>query len=130
MSKRQFDGKVAVVIGGHIVTGHATAKAFAAQGATVAIARRNEWTNSAAVDDMGPDAPGSKADVSRVDEIERSFDQVEERFSGSDTLYANAGVGEMAPFDGDTESLCDEIIDANLWYSRGWTWTRWHESDD
>ena len=75
MSER-FKNKVAVVTGGNSGIGLATAKAFAREGAKVAIAGRSDATLKAAQKEIGADVLAIKADFSRVREIATAFDKL------------------------------------------------------
>jgi len=55
MSRNRFEGKVAVVTGGNSGIGLAAARAYAREGAKVAITGRDEKTLQAAAQDIGPD---------------------------------------------------------------------------
>ena len=113
MSER-FSNKVAVVTGGNSGIGLATAKAFAREGARVAITGRSEATLKAAQKELGPEALVIKADVARVPEIAAAMDRIKDRFGRIDVLFVNAGIGKFVPFEAVTEEFFDETIDVNL----------------
>ena len=113
MSER-FKGKVAVVTGGNSGIGLATAKAFAREGARVAITGRSDITLKAAQRELGPDALVIKADVSRVPEITTAMDQIKKKFGRIDALFVNAGIGRFVPFEEVTEEFFDETMATNL----------------
>jgi len=113
MSER-FNGKVAVVTGGNSGIGLATAKAFAREGARVAITGRSEATLKAAQQELGPGALAIRADVSRVPEIAAAMKRVGEAFGRIDALFVNAGMGKFVPLEEVTEQFFDETIGANL----------------
>src|SRR6266850_1272416 len=110
----RFTDKVAVVTGGNSGIGLATAKAFAREGARVAITGRSDTTLKAAQKELGPDALVIKADVSRVPEITAAMDQIKKRFDRIDALFVNAGIGRFVPFEDVTEEFFDETIATNL----------------
>jgi NAD(P)-dependent dehydrogenase (short-subunit alcohol dehydrogenase family) len=110
----RFTDKVAVVTGGNSGIGLATAKAFAREGARVAITGRSDATLKAAQKELGPDALVIKADVSRVPEITAAMEQIKKRFGRIDTLFVNAGIGRFVPFEEVTEEFFDEIMATNL----------------
>lgn len=114
MQQKRFERKIAVVTGGNSGIGLATAKAFAAEGADVAITGRDEKTLQSALEEIGPKALGLKADVSRVAEIQAFFERVKERFGRVDALFVNAGIGKFAPFDQVSESFFNETLDINI----------------
>jgi NAD(P)-dependent dehydrogenase (short-subunit alcohol dehydrogenase family) len=113
MSER-FKGKVAVVTGGNSGIGLATAKAFAREGARVAITGRSDATLKAAQKELGPDALVIKADMSRVSEIASAMGQIKEKFGRIDALFVNAGIGRFVPFEAVTEEFFDETMATNL----------------
>jgi len=113
MSER-FKNKVAVVTGGNSGIGLATARAFAREGAKVAITGRSDATLKAAQRELGPDVLVLKADFSQVPEIAKAMDRIKERFGRIDVLFVNAGVGKFVPFEDVTEALFDETMATNL----------------
>jgi NAD(P)-dependent dehydrogenase (short-subunit alcohol dehydrogenase family) len=113
MSER-FKNKVAVITGGNSGIGLATAKAFAREGAKVAITGRSDATLKAAQKELGPDALAIKADFSRVPEIGAAMDRIKERFGRIDALFVNAGIGKFVPFEEVTEAFFDETMATNL----------------
>jgi NAD(P)-dependent dehydrogenase (short-subunit alcohol dehydrogenase family) len=113
MSAR-FTDKVAVVTGGNSGIGLATAKAFAREGARVAITGRSDTTLEAAHKELGPDSLVIKADVSRVPDIAAAMDEIKGRFGRIDALFANAGIGKFVPFEEVTEEFYDQTMATNL----------------
>jgi len=113
MSER-FKGKVAVVTGGNSGIGLAAAKAFAREGARVAITGRNEATLAAAAKEIGPETLAIRADAARVPEIVAAMARIKERFGRIDALFVNAGIGKFVPFEEVTEAFYDGTMDANL----------------
>ncbi len=110
----RFTDKVAVVTGGNSGIGLATAKAFAREGARVAITGRSDATLKAAQKELGADALVIKADMSRVTEIITAMDQIKRKFGRIDALFVNAGIGRFVPFESVTEEFFDETIATNL----------------
>ena len=83
MAKR-FEGKTVAITGGNSGIGLATAKLFHAEGAKVAISGRDQKTLDEAVKAIGGDTLAVKADVSKLDEIDKFFTQVAEKFGKID----------------------------------------------
>lgn len=113
MSQR-FAGKKVVVTGGNSGIGLATARAFADEGAQVAIVGRNPETLAAARDAIGSGAIAIQADMSSLAEIGRAMGEVHAAFGTVDVLFANAGTGAMIPFEQVDEALWDQVMDLNV----------------
>src|SRR5580765_285553 len=111
---KRLAGKVAVVTGGNSGIGLATAKLFRTEGAKVVISGRNQKALDEAVNAIGGDVLGVRADVSKPDDIQRLFTTVAEKWGKIDVLFANAGVGKFLPVADATESHFDEIFDVNV----------------
>jgi NAD(P)-dependent dehydrogenase (short-subunit alcohol dehydrogenase family) len=113
MAKR-FEGKTVAITGGNSGIGLATAKLFHAEGAKVAISGRDQKTLDEAVKAIGGDTLAVKADVSKLDEIDKFFSQVAQKFGKIDALFANAGIAKFAPVADSNEQLFDETFDTNV----------------
>jgi len=113
MAKR-FSGKTIVITGGNSGIGLATAKLFHDEGAKVAISGRDQKTLDESVRVIGGDALAVKADVSKLADIDRLYNQVTAKFGKIDGLFANAGIAKFAPASESTEQLFDETFDINV----------------
>jgi NAD(P)-dependent dehydrogenase (short-subunit alcohol dehydrogenase family) len=111
---KRFEGKTVVVTGGNSGIGLATAKMFREEGAKVAISGRDQKTLDEAVKIIGADTLAVKADVSKLEDIDKFFAQVAEKFGKIDALFANAGIAKFAPASESTEQLFDETFDINV----------------
>lgn len=111
---RRFEGKVAVVTGGNSGIGLAAAKAYAREGAKVAITGRSEATLAAAAKEIGPGTLAIQADVSRLPEIASSMATIKEKLGKIDALFVNAGIGRFVPLEEVSEAFFDETIATNL----------------
>jgi NAD(P)-dependent dehydrogenase (short-subunit alcohol dehydrogenase family) len=111
---RRFEGKVALVTGGNSGIGLATAKAYAREGARVAITGRSDATLSAARQEIGPGTLALKADASRLTDIADAMAAIKEKLGRIDALFANAGIGRFVPFEEVTEAFFDETVATNL----------------
>ncbi|SEU38268.1 SDR family NAD(P)-dependent oxidoreductase [Stigmatella erecta] len=109
-----LQGKVAVVTGGTSGIGLATAKRFAAEGATVFITGRRQAELDAAVKAAGPNVTGIRADMSNLDDIDRLYEVVKQQKAPIDVLFANAGGGEFAPLGTITEKHFDDTFATNV----------------
>ena len=111
---KRFEGKVAVVTGGNSGIGLATARAYAQEGAQVAITGRNEKTLQEAAKDVGEGALAIRANTASLADIEKAMAAIKSKFGRIDALFVNAGVGKFVPFEQVTESFYDEIMDINV----------------
>jgi NAD(P)-dependent dehydrogenase (short-subunit alcohol dehydrogenase family) len=113
MAKR-FEGKTVVITGGNSGIGLSTAKLFHNQGAKVAISGRDQKTLDEAAKAIGGDTLAVRADVSKLEDIDRLFAQVTAKFGKIDVLFANAGIAKFAPVGDSSEQLFDETFDVNV----------------
>ena len=111
---RKLEGKVAVITGGSTGIGLATAKRFAAEGATVFITGRRQAELDAAAREIGAKAVAVKADASNMADLAHLFDTVKSATDRIDVLFANAGVYDFTPFGTITEETYDKMFDINV----------------
>lgn len=83
--------QVVVVTGGGSGIGAATAKAFAREGAEVAVLDRDAEAAQKAAKACGGKAVGIACDVTDPASVRAAFDRVAERFGGVDVVVSNAG---------------------------------------
>ena len=76
-----------MITGGNSGIGLAVAKAFAREGASVVITRRDEASLKRAERDIGESGMALRADVSRLPEIDRAMGAIRERFKRIDALF-------------------------------------------
>ncbi|WP_410636015.1 SDR family NAD(P)-dependent oxidoreductase [Amycolatopsis sp. cmx-4-83] len=92
----RFTGKVVLVTGGGSGIGRETARAFAAEGATVVVAGRDEQRLAAVVEEIGGDAV--TVDVTDPADVARMVETIVARHGGLDVAVNNAGIlGSPAP---------------------------------
>jgi NAD(P)-dependent dehydrogenase (short-subunit alcohol dehydrogenase family) len=113
MSDR-FDGKVVVVTGGTSGIGLATAKLFSREGASVFITGRREAELDKAAKAIGGRVTAVRADMSKLSDIDRLYDAVQQKHSQIDVLFANAGGGSMLPLGAITEAHYEDIFGRNV----------------
>jgi NAD(P)-dependent dehydrogenase (short-subunit alcohol dehydrogenase family) len=106
--------KVAVITGGNSGIGFATAKEFIAQGAKVVITGRNQGKIDEAIQELGNNVIGIRADVAQISEIESLVEQVKSAFGKVDILFVNAGVALQEYIGQVTENTLDEIMNINF----------------
>jgi len=114
MSSQRFQGKVAVVTGGNSGIGLGVARAYAREGAQVAITGRNDQTLQAAGMAIGSGTLAIQADASKLTDIEAAMKQIHERYDCIDALFVNAGIGRFVPFEEVTEAFFDETVAINM----------------
>ncbi|MFF2644840.1 SDR family NAD(P)-dependent oxidoreductase [Streptomyces niveus] len=107
-------GKVAVVTGGSIGIGFATARAFRDEGAQVFITGRRKDALDAAVGELGRGVTGVVCDVSVPSELDALYQAVREQAGRIDVLVANAGIGTAAPLGEVTEEVIDSLFATNV----------------
>lgn len=112
MSKLQ--GKTAVVTGGATGIGLAVAKRFVEEGAFVYLFGRRHHVLDAAVAEIGDGARGIRGDIAKPEDLDRLFETVEAEKGGVDILFANAGVGHLAPLGAITPEQFDQTFDVNV----------------
>jgi NAD(P)-dependent dehydrogenase (short-subunit alcohol dehydrogenase family) len=110
----RFEGKVALITGGNSGIGLGTARAFAREGASVAITGRDKETLKAAEKEIGSGTLAIQADVAKLSDIDAVMSKVKERFKRIDALFVNAGSGKFVPFEGVSESFYDELMNVNV----------------
>ncbi len=111
----RFTGKVVLVTGGGSGIGRATARAFAAEGATVVVAGRDEQRLASAVNEIGGDASAVTVDVTDSGDVARMVETVVARHGGLHVAFNNAGIlGEPAPAADLREEVFDAVIATNL----------------
>ncbi|SEF35589.1 NAD(P)-dependent dehydrogenase, short-chain alcohol dehydrogenase family [Amycolatopsis pretoriensis] len=94
----RFAGKVVLVTGGSSGIGRETARAFAAEGATVVVAGRDEQRLAATVKELGGDASAVTVDVTDSGDVARMVETVVARHGGLHVAVNNAGIlGSPAP---------------------------------
>lgn len=111
MALSRLEGKVAVITGGNSGIGLAAAKRLKDEGARVAISGRSKKTLDEALKILGKDSLAVQADVAKLNEIDKLFAAVSEKFGKIDVLFVNAGIAKFVPLNAVTEEHYDEIFD-------------------
>ena len=113
---KRLEGKVAVITGGSSGIGLATAQLFVSEGAYVFITGRRQSELEAAVKQISKNnnVTGVQGDVSNLADLDRLYAAVKEQKGRIDILFANAGVGELAPLGAITEAHFDKIFRINV----------------
>lgn len=113
-----FDGKVALVTGGGIGIGRATALAFAREGAKVVIGNRSVERGEEvvkAIKDDGGEASFLRTDVVTEGDVQALVEHVVSTYGRLDAAFNNAGVeGLIAPLADQTSENFDEVMNINV----------------
>ena len=111
---KKLEGKIAVITGGNSGIGLATAKRFVSDGAYVFITGRRQSELDEAVKLIGANVSGIQGDVSNLADLDRLYAPVKKQKGHIDILFANAGVGELAPLGAITEAHFDKTFRINV----------------
>ena len=105
--EKAFSGQIVVVTGGGGAIGKATAKAFAAEGATPVMLDLDEKAAKAAAAEMkGAGGIGIGCDVTKAASVKAAFDKIAATYGGVDIVVSNAG----AAWGGRIGEVSDEIL--------------------
>jgi len=110
----RLQGKSALITGAARGIGKAFAAAYAAEGATVAIADINLSAAEAAAAEIGTGAWAVHLDVTRQDSIDAAIAAVEKRQGGIDILINNAALFDLAPIVDITRDSYDRLFQINV----------------
>jgi short-subunit dehydrogenase len=105
--------KVAIITGASSGIGLATAKLLAKQGANLALVSRSRDL----LEKLSAELPGSlavPADMTKIPEIKRMIQQVQEHFGRADILINNAGQGYDAPVEQTDIDIFHYIFDLDV----------------
>jgi len=114
----RLDGRAAIITGASKGLGLAMAKEFAASGADVAILARDPETLAEAKATASAGAKGRVAtfscDVSKAEDIQKTYAAVVAAFGKVDILINNAGQSRAMPSDKITDEIWQEDLDLKL----------------
>src|SRR5687768_7352098 len=112
-----LSGKVAIVTGSSRGIGRAIAERLAADGAAVVVnyVRGEQAAQEVvtAIRSHGGRAVAVKADISRLQEVQRLFNEARTTFGTPDIVVANAAVAVIKPLAESTEEEFDFVFGAN-----------------
>ena len=110
----KLEGKIALITGGSSGIGLATAKRFVEEGAYVFITGRRESELAAAVQNIRRNVTSVQGDVSKLGDLERLFDRIQQAKGRLDVVFANAAITKYAPLGTITEETYDSIFNINV----------------
>jgi NAD(P)-dependent dehydrogenase (short-subunit alcohol dehydrogenase family) len=110
----KLQGKVAVITGGSSGMGLATAIRFVAEGAHVYIMGRRRAELDAAVEQIGSNVTGVQGDIAKLADLDRLYETVKAGKGHVDVVFANAGVGPVAPLGSISGEHFDQIFNVNV----------------
>jgi NAD(P)-dependent dehydrogenase (short-subunit alcohol dehydrogenase family) len=114
----QFKGRVAIVTGGSTGIGQTTALAFAAEGADVVIASRNEGLAQQTIkliQESGGSATFIRTDVTIEADVKGLIEQTIRIYGRLDYAFNNAGVEQTPmPLTDQSEALFDKVMNVNV----------------
>ncbi len=108
------NGKASLVTGGASGIGAAIARAFAAQGARVAVVDLDGEAAAREAAELGSDHAGFACDVTDPAEVEAVVEEVTAAFGGIDVLVNSAGVVHLAPAEDLGVDAFDQTLAVNL----------------
>ncbi|MER6433774.1 SDR family oxidoreductase [Streptomyces sp900105245] len=110
----RFFGKRVLVVGGGRGIGRHLARAFASEGAQVAVASRTAAQVLDTADSLAGKGVGIPCDVRRAADVEMLRDRVVAAFGGLDILVNAAGVFAFGPTTSFDEAAARDIIETNV----------------
>lgn len=112
MSK--LSNKVALITGGNSGIGLATAKLYKDEGAKVIITARSNDTFAKAKQEYGSVFDVVQADVSKVEDLDKLYQHIKDKYGKLDVLFANAGVAQFSPTTETTPEFFDNQFNTNV----------------
>ena len=106
--------KTAVITGGNSGIGLATAKRFVDEGAHVFIVGRRQAELDQATAQIGKKVTAVKADVTKLEDLDRLYSIVREKRGQIDVLFANSGSIEHKTLEQITPEHYDRTFDVNV----------------
>jgi len=110
----KLQGKIALITGGSSGIGLASAQQFVKEGAHVYITGRRQSELEKAAKTIGKSVTAVRADASRLDDLDRLFEQIQREKGRLDIVFANAGGGSFARLGAITEEVYDKTFNLNV----------------
>ena len=108
-------GQIAAITGAAGAIGAATARAFAAAGAEVALLDVNEAAARSVAQAIGGAALAVRCDVTDAASVQAGFDKVVENFGGVDIVVSNAGAAWQGRIGEVDEAILHQSFDLNFY---------------
>ncbi|AKG73973.1 SDR family NAD(P)-dependent oxidoreductase [Salinicoccus halodurans] len=114
----RLENKMALIIGGTSGIGEAVARAFADEGAKVAVAGRKETDGKRIVDEIEENdgkAIFIRIDTTKAEDLKKGFSKMIEEFGTIDILYNGAGIHDSYQNAVETdEEMYDKLMEVNV----------------
>jgi NAD(P)-dependent dehydrogenase (short-subunit alcohol dehydrogenase family) len=110
----KLEGKIALVTGGNSGIGLATAQRFVKEGAYVYITGRRQPELDQAVKAIGAHVTAVRGDASNLADLDKLYAQIKQEKGRLDIVFANAGLGHLAPLGSITEEQYDQTFNVNV----------------
>jgi NAD(P)-dependent dehydrogenase (short-subunit alcohol dehydrogenase family) len=109
-----FNNKIVVVTGGASGIGEAISKAFAAQGATVAVVDLEESKAMKIAEELGSSSRGFACDVANYESVKNVATTIQDVYKKIDVLVNSAGIVALAPAENLSLEAWNRTININL----------------
>ena len=109
-----FNNKIIVVTGGASGIGEAISKAFAAQGATVAVVDLEESKAIKIAEELGNSSQGFACDVANYESVNNVAAAIQDVYKKVDVLINSAGIVALAPAENLSLDTWNRTININL----------------
>jgi 3-hydroxybutyrate dehydrogenase len=115
----KLENRLALITGGGRGIGRAIALAFAAEGASIAVAARTKAQVEAVAEEVatrfGVETLAIECDVASSESVKSAFAHAAEQFGGGpDILVNNAGIAQTAPLAKTSEAMWQRHLEVNL----------------
>jgi NAD(P)-dependent dehydrogenase (short-subunit alcohol dehydrogenase family) len=110
----KLEGKIALVTGGNSGIGLATAQRFVKEGAYVYVTGRRQPELDQAVKIIGANVTAVRGDASNLADLDKLYAQIKQEKGRLDIVFANAGLGHLAPLGSITEEQYDQTFNVNV----------------
>jgi NAD(P)-dependent dehydrogenase (short-subunit alcohol dehydrogenase family) len=110
----KLEDKTALITGGSVGIGLATARSIGAEGAHVFITGRRQEELDAAVKDISGRVIAVRGDAGNLVDLDDLFDTIKNQTGRLDVLVANAGIYEMQSLAAVTEAAFDKTFNLNV----------------